>query len=114
MTNPYLNALVIEVGGYVDSKGNFEFRGRTQIDIYLGPLHLYAGMSVLFSSQPRFAAAAWGGIDFELDFGLFSISFTIAAFRAEIDITPASASLDPKARMNPTTTRYSTMVGKGM
>jgi hypothetical protein len=54
-------------------------------------------MSVLFSSQPRFAAAAWGSLDFELDLGLFEIDFTIAGFRGEIDITPASAYLAARA-----------------
>ena len=93
----FFNALQIEVGGYITSEGAFEIRGKAEINIYLGPLHLNAGMSVLFSSQPRFAAAAWGSLDFELDLGLFEIDFTIAGFRGEIDITPASAYLAARA-----------------
>ena len=40
-----------------------------EIDIYMGPLHLNAGASLLLSSKPRFAAAVWGSLDFELDLG---------------------------------------------
>ncbi|MDZ4123485.1 MAG: hypothetical protein U1E02_04800, partial [Hydrogenophaga sp.] len=92
----FFNALQVNVGGFVSSDGKFEFRGKAEINIYLGPLHLNAGMSVLFSSQPRFAAAAWGSLDFEIDFGLFEIDITLAGFRAEIDITPASAYMAAK------------------
>src|SRR3989339_658936 len=87
----FFNALTVNVGGFIDSDGNFEVHGKAEIDIHLGPLHLNAGMSVLFSSRPRFAAAAWGSLDFEIDLGLFEIDITLAGFRAEIDITPASA-----------------------
>ncbi|WP_295538365.1 calcium-binding protein, partial [uncultured Pseudacidovorax sp.] len=87
----FFNALTIDVGGYVDSEGNFEIRGKAEIDIHLGPLHLNAGVSLTLSSAPRFAAAAWGSLDFEIDLGLFSIDFTLAGFRGEIDINAASA-----------------------
>ncbi|WP_420226204.1 hypothetical protein [Pigmentiphaga litoralis] len=87
----FFNALTVDVGGYADSEGNFEIRGKAEIDIRLGPLHLNAGMSLTLSSQPRFAAAAWGSLDFEIDLGLFSIDFTLAGFRAEIDINAGSA-----------------------
>ena len=48
----FFNITTVEVGGFVDSLGNFEFRGKIEIDIYLGPLHLNAGASLLLSSKP--------------------------------------------------------------
>jgi hypothetical protein len=42
----FFNALVINIDGYIDSKGNFEFGGRAELDIYLGPLHLNAGLEL--------------------------------------------------------------------
>jgi hypothetical protein len=89
----FFNITTVEMAGYVDSNGNFEFRGKIEIDIYMGPLHLNAGASLILSSQPRFAAAVWGSLDFELNLGFVSIDFTIAGFRGEIDITAASAYL---------------------
>ena len=81
----------------MSSDGNFEITGSATLDIRLGPLHLEAGISMTLSSRPRFAATAYGSLDFELDLGLFSIDFTIAGFRGEIDITPASAYLAARA-----------------
>ena len=94
----FFNALKVDVGGYITSEGAFEIRGKAEIDIYLGPLHLNAGMSVLFSSQPRFNAQAWGSLDFEA--GLRSCSRSTSpspVSAAEIDITPASAYLAARA-----------------
>ncbi|MCX7257343.1 MAG: hypothetical protein NTZ64_11550, partial [Polaromonas sp.] len=87
----FFHALTVNVGGYIQSDGQFEITGSADISIYLGPLHLYAGMSMTLSSQPRFAASAYGGLDFEIDLGLFSIDITLAGFSAKIDLTPVSA-----------------------
>jgi hypothetical protein len=89
----FFNITTVEIAGYVDSEGNFEFRGKIEIDIYMGPLHLNAGASLLLSSKPRFAAAVWGSLDIEIKIGFINIDFTLAGFRGEIDITPASGYL---------------------
>ena len=36
----FFNARAVNVGGFIDSNGNFEVRGKAEIDIHLGPLHL--------------------------------------------------------------------------
>src|SRR3990167_2366519 len=93
----FFNALTVDISGFVSSDGQFSITGIATLDIHLGPLHLEAGVSMTLSSRPRFAAAVWGSLDFELDVGLFTIDFTIAGFRGEIDITPASAYLAARA-----------------
>ena len=90
----FFNFAEVQVAGYVTSEGKFSIYGKIEIDIYLGPLHLNAGASLLLSNDPmRFNAAVWGSLDFELDLGFFKIDFTLAGFRGEIDITAPSAYL---------------------
>jgi hypothetical protein len=88
----FFGFVTVNVNGFIESDGDFSITGSAGLDFHLGPLHLSAGMSMTFSNT-RFAASAYGSLDFELDLGLFDIDFTLAGFSAEIELTAASAYL---------------------
>ncbi|MEO7578774.1 MAG: calcium-binding protein, partial [Massilia sp.] len=88
----FFNFLNVHIGGFIESDGDFEITGNVDLHVGMGPLQLYAGMSITFSNT-RIAASIYGSLELEIDMGLFTISGTLAGFRGEIELTAASAHL---------------------
>ena len=87
----FFNFITLKVNGYVRSNGQFKIAASVNLELNFGPFVVYGGFEVEFSNT-RFYGRIYGGVDFSIDLGLFSISFTIASVEAEIEFTIASAS----------------------
>ena len=83
----FFNFISIEIDGYFRSNGQFRIHGKVEFSIPMGLFRLYGGVEITLENN-YFHGRIWGGVDFEIDLGFFSISFTLASLEAEIALTP--------------------------
>ncbi|MFM8475796.1 MAG: calcium-binding protein, partial [Planctomycetaceae bacterium] len=89
----FFNFIDVNINGYVRSNGEFMFQGSIDIEVNMGPFKLYGGVGVRITND-SFKGWIYGGVDFAMDFGIFEIQFTLAALRANFEITQTSASAE--------------------
>jgi Ca2+-binding RTX toxin-like protein len=91
----FFNVVTITVNGYVRSNGEFSIAGELGFTLDLGPFDLSGGVGVRLTNT-SLAGWIYGSVNFTIDFGFFSETFTLASLRADFEIGyySASASLE--------------------
>ena len=90
----------VDIGGYIQSDGDFQITGSAHLGLDMGIIELNAGMSMTFgyTQANGFLARAtvYGSLDISIDLGLFEIHETLAGFEGTIELTETSAYLSAR------------------
>jgi hypothetical protein len=91
----FFGIVTLHVNGYIKSNGDFLIGASVGFELDLGPFVVEGGFEVRFSlvsGSPSFYGRLYGSVGISIDFGLFSVDFTIASVEAIISFTQTSAS----------------------